>query len=260
MGIHQVEHKPNKQVTSATCNDQVLLQPAFVDVLDRLGRPIKCRALLDSGSQINLNTNSCRSKLGITLEESNAQFSVAGTAQVSSMGRSNVTLQVKDLQMKISATVVKGKLTVPLPAVKFERPFDLPNVKVADRNFNQPAEMDMIFVAQLYESLRTGKTIKHQGLHIVCTAFGYVISGVVKQCKTSQSIPIDHHVQQEDTLRRFWEIKKVSPPKKSSGPAKRPKLRNTTTAQQGDTTKVDLSLRCRSSNRHQVLANPISMH
>ena len=36
------------QVTSAECNDQVLLlQPAFVDVLDRLGRPIKYRVLLD---------------------------------------------------------------------------------------------------------------------------------------------------------------------------------------------------------------------
>ena len=71
----------------------------------------------------------------------------------------------------------------------------------------------MIIGAQLYESLRTGKTIKHQGLHLVCTAFGYVISGVVKQCKTIQSVPIVHHVQQEDTLRRFWKIEEVSPPK-----------------------------------------------
>ena len=102
------------QVTSATCSDQILLQTAFVDVLDRQGRPIKCRALLDSGSQINLNTNSCRSKLGLKLEGSNAHYSVAGTAQMSSMGKSNVTLQIKDMQMKIPATVVKGKLTLPL--------------------------------------------------------------------------------------------------------------------------------------------------
>ena len=134
----------NPQVTSATCNDQVLLQMAFVDVLDRLGRTIKCRALLDSGSQINLITNSCRSKLGLKLEGSNAQFSVAGTAQMSSMGKSNVTLQVKELEMKISATVVKGKLTLTLSAVKFERPFGLPKVKLADPNFNQLSEIDMI--------------------------------------------------------------------------------------------------------------------
>ena len=200
-------------VTSGTCNDQILLQTAFVDVLDRQGRPIKCRALLDSVSQINLNTNSCRSKLGLKLEGSNAQFSVAGTAQMFSMGTSNVTLQVKDLQMKIPATVVKEKLTLPLPAVKFERPFGLPKVKLADPNFNQPVEIDMIIGAQLYESLRTGKLIKHRGLHLVCTVFGYVISGVVKQCKRIQSLPIVHHVQLEDTLRRFWEIEKASPPK-----------------------------------------------
>ena len=107
--IHVIKNQ-DPQVTSATCNDQVLLQTAFVDVLDRLGRTIKCRALLDSGSQINIITNCCRSKLGLQLEGSNAQFSVAGTAQMSSMGKSNVTLHVKDLQMKISAIVVKGKL------------------------------------------------------------------------------------------------------------------------------------------------------
>ena len=163
--------------------------------------------------------------------------------------------------MKISATLVKGKLTLPLPAVKFERPFRLPKVKLADTNLNQPVEIDMIIGAQLHEFLRTGKIIKHQCLHLVCTAFEYVISGVVKQCKTAcQSVPIVHHVQQEDTLRRVWEIEEVSHPKESSGPTKRPKLRNITTAQQGQMMKVNLSLRCRSSNRHQVLTNAIIMH
>ena len=69
----------------------------------------------------------------------------------------------------------------------------------------------MIIGAQLYVSPRTGKTIKHQGLHLVYTAFGYLISGVVKQCKTSQSVPII--LVQQDTLRRFREIEEVSPPK-----------------------------------------------
>ena len=148
------------QVTSTTCSDQVLLQTAFVDVLDRQGRPIKCRALLDSGSQLNLITNSCRSKLGLKLEGSNAQYSVAGTAQMSSMGKSNVTLQIKDMQMKIPATVVKGKLTLPLPAVKFEKPFDLPKVP----NFNQPAEIDMIIGAQLYESCCRPRQLSNIGM------------------------------------------------------------------------------------------------
>ena len=134
---------------------------------------------------------------------------------MSSMGKSNVTIQVKDLQMKISATAVKGKLTLPLPAIKLERPFGLPKVKLADPNFNQVAERDMIIGAQLYEyeSLRKGKTTKHRGLHSVCTAFGYVIFGVVKQCKTIQSVPIVHYVEQDDTLRRLWEIEEFSPPK-----------------------------------------------
>ena len=155
--VSTVEQNP--QVTITTNNEQVLLQTAIVNVLDKQGMSFKCRALLDSGSQINLITNSCRSRLGLNLERSNSQFTVAGTAQMSSMGKSTIVLQVNDLLMKTSATVVQGKLTLPLPAVKFEKPVDVPKVKLADPNFNQPAEIDMIIGAQLYESLRNGKTI-----------------------------------------------------------------------------------------------------
>ena len=89
-----------------------------MNVLNKQGKSIKCRVLLDSGSQIDLIANSCRSRLGLNLERSNSQFTVAGTAQMSSMGKTTITLQVNDLLMKISATVFQGKLTLPLPAIK----------------------------------------------------------------------------------------------------------------------------------------------
>ena len=54
-------------------------------MLDKRGNPIQCRAILDCGSQINLFTNSCRSRLGLNLERSEASFTVAGAAQMTSM-------------------------------------------------------------------------------------------------------------------------------------------------------------------------------
>ena len=68
------------QVTSTIDNSQVLLQTALINMLDKRGNPLQCRALLDSGSQMNLITNSCRSRLGLNLERSDASFTVAGAA------------------------------------------------------------------------------------------------------------------------------------------------------------------------------------
>ena len=57
---------------------QVLLQTALIDVLHKNGKPVKCRALLDSGSQLNLMSNQCKKKLRLPLEEAAMNFTVAG--------------------------------------------------------------------------------------------------------------------------------------------------------------------------------------
>ena len=63
------------QFATAICPSyQVLLQTANVQVLNKEGHPVFCRALLESGSQINLMTNACRAKLRLALETSDSTF------------------------------------------------------------------------------------------------------------------------------------------------------------------------------------------
>ena len=198
------------QVTSTIDNSQVLLQTALIKMLDNRGNPLQCRALLDCGSQINLITNSCRSKLGLKLERSEASFTVAGAAQMTSLGTSHIEFQTDKSIVKTIATVVRGKITLPLPAVSFQKPSDLPKVKLADPNFNQSAEIDMLLGAELYESLRRGKTVEHAGLHLVETVFGYIVTGVVKTNDVSRPSPIVNHIIHEDNhLQKFWETEEI---------------------------------------------------
>ena len=202
------------QVTSTIDNSQVLLQTALINMLDKRGNPIQCRALLDCGSQINLITNSCRSRLGLNLERSEASFTVAGAAQMTSMGTSQIEFQADKSTIKTTATVVRGKITLPLPAVSFQKPMDLPKVKLADPSFNQSAEIDMLLGAQLYESLRRGKTVEHAGLHLVETVFGYVATGVTKTNNIVQPSPIVNHIMHQDKhLQKFWETEEIAMPK-----------------------------------------------
>ena len=152
------------------------------------------------------------------------------------------------------------KLSMPLPAIKFEKPVDLPKVKLADPNFNQPVEIDMVIGDQLYESLRNGKIINYQGLYLVSTAFGCVISGIVKQTNSKQTLPVLHHVMQEDKLRKSWEAEEVSAPKENfwtyDGIAAS-KHYDTTTKR---ITKAGSSLRCLLLNRNQTLVILTNMH
>ena len=204
------------QVTSTIDNSQVLLQTALINMLDKRGNPLQCRALLDCGSQINLITNSCRSRLGLNLERSDASFTVAGAAQMTSLGTSHIEFQTDKSIVKTTATVVRGKITLPLPAVSFRKPSDLPKVKLADPNFHQSAEIDMLLGAQLYESLRQGTTIEHAGFHLVDTVFGYVITGVIKTNDVLQASPIVNHIMHQDNhLQKFWEIEEIGIPKRN---------------------------------------------
>ena len=187
---------------------QVLLQTANIQVLNKQGRPVFCRALLDSGSQINLMTNACRAKLGLALENSDSSFTVAGTGKIAPSGKCKIQLPIKDSIITTPALVVKGGLTMPLPSVELDRPIDLPKLPLADSKFNIPSEIDILIGAELYESLRTGKTIKHGDLHFTSTAFGYVVSGPIKT-KSKGSPIVNHIMTQDDCLQTFWETEEI---------------------------------------------------
>ena len=144
---------------------QVLLQTANIQVLSKQGRPIICRALLDSGPQTILMTNTRRAKLGLPLENPDSSFTVAGTGKIAPCGTCKIQLQIKDTIITTPMLVVRGGLTLPLPSVKFDKPITLPELPLADSNFKVPSEIDILIGAELYETFRLAK-LSNMVIHI----------------------------------------------------------------------------------------------
>ena len=88
-------HENTVVTAAATTTAQVLLQTAIIPVHNNRGEIVKCRAMLDTGSQLNLITNSCRSKLELPMHKSTTRYSVVGTGNAESIGKSQLKIQLK---------------------------------------------------------------------------------------------------------------------------------------------------------------------
>ena len=142
------------QVSSTSCSSyQVLLQTAIIQVLKKQAEPVSRRTLLDSGSQINLMTNASRIKLGITMQNSDSSFTVAGSGQVSMSGKTKIQGYNHDDPGDSS----ERGITLPLPSMKFDKPINLPKLRLTDPNFNIPSDILVIIGAELYKSHGSGK-------------------------------------------------------------------------------------------------------
>ena len=215
----QVTHvkQVSSQVTKTRINSnyQVILQTAIINILDKTGKPTACRALLDSGSQINLITNACRAKLGLSVINTDSSFTVAGTGQIIPCGKSQIQLQMNDSVITTPALVVKGNLTLPLPSISFAKPVNIPHITLADPDFNISSKIDLLIGAQLYEALRTGETIQRDNLYFTNTVFGYVVSGASPN--NNDNVPIVNHIMsQDDCLQKFWETEEIPTSKESN--------------------------------------------
>ena len=163
---------------------------------------------------------------------------------MTSLGMSHIEFQTDKSIVKTIATVVRGKITLLLPAVSFRKPSDLPKVKLADPNFHQSAEIDMLLGAQLYESLRQGNAIKHAGLHLVDTVFGYVITGVIKTMFYRHHPSLIILYIKTIICKSFGKLKKLVYPSETDLQMRNWLSPSTTMTQRSETVKEDSLLKC----------------
>ena len=201
-------HENTVDIAAATTTAQVLLQTAIIPVHNNRGEIVKCRAMLDTGSQLNLITNSCRSKLELPMHKSTTRYSVVGTGNAESIGKSQLKIQLKGAVISAEMLVMSGKLTLPLPSSTFTKPLNLPNITLADPNFNIESDIDIIIGAEFYESLRRPGREVIGNMFLTNTVFGYVISG--STASKGQTFPsVSHMMATDDSLTKFWEIEEV---------------------------------------------------
>jgi len=168
-------------------NTHVLLGTAIVNIENNCGQLVQARAVLDSGSQINLISNRLATKLNIPRQK--------GTMPVSGIGSSSVNIsswmwgKVHSCQStyskQIEMFVIKA-ITHQLPVEQIDvSTWSLPDYvynQLADPKYYQPSEVDMLLGAELFFELLGIEQVKLNNGTITAynTSLGWVLSGKVQ--------------------------------------------------------------------------------
>ncbi|KAG7188150.1 hypothetical protein KM043_013369 [Ampulex compressa] len=202
----------------------VILSTAIVDIDDDAGRPIRCRALLDAGSQVNFVS---RRFLGtLKLRPRLTNVSISGINDTVSSVNHAVQLRLRSRFNTFTATIdclVADRVTENLPAMTLQlKQIEIPHhIKLADPQFYVSSGIDLLIGADIFWQLLCVGQIKPSEKHptLQKTQLGWVVGGrhcsspEITRGKCAQSFHAAitnrelHH-----GLQRFWNFEDVCPP------------------------------------------------
>ena len=199
----------------------VLLQTALVNVTTPTGKVEPVRVFIDNGSNSELITESCASRLGLKpFGPCIPLTGIGGVNAGSTQGKVKLTLKSRTCEyyLRIRAEVVP-KFTGGLLPTRYEQSSfpHIDNLHLADPGFYKPQPVDLILGSRYAVQIKTGGLIKGpQGTPSAEeTFFGWVLSGDIQQDASSGH----HHVMSnyvdsehlDQTLTRFWEYEEPEP-------------------------------------------------
>ncbi|XP_055622089.1 uncharacterized protein LOC129765697 [Toxorhynchites rutilus septentrionalis] len=168
---------------------QVLLMTALVSVASKGGRESKLRALLDSGSQVNLISESAVNLLELPKYPANIPVVGVGGAKSRILHRVIMRLfsDYSGFQSDVNCLVTR-KVTDKVPSV----PADIsewnipPGIVLADPKFNQPRDVDLLIGAEIFfQILKQAQLKLAEGLpSLYETEFGWVFAGALNESET----------------------------------------------------------------------------
>lgn len=213
-----VESTPSVSLTYSTIDRNQVLSTATIFIEDRLGRWLKCNALLDCGSQSNLITEELCNKLNLTCQK--IDLSLSGISQlvtkISNRTQTRIKSRISEFEASLSFLVLPV-LTEKLPLQKFDKSLiQIPSgIKLADEQFNEPKQVDVLLGAEIFYSLlESGKVKLGNGLPILQeTALGWVISGNLSfslfEARQNTVCNFSTRISNQglnDLLTKFWKI------------------------------------------------------
>lgn len=226
----KIESETNVQRTLSCFHSsapQVILPTAIVQVRGKDKRWHKARILLDSGSHINLITEAMADKLQLNREAVNTK--ILGINSNSSTSNSTVKFQIASLcnnyRTYLSCVTIE-RIAANLPLSSFNKgTLVLPNVRLADSNFNVSGSIDILIGASLFYSLLcTGQIPLGKNMPILQkTVLGWVVSGSYAFTKNLaypniacsnlilQNNSIELNQDLEMSVHKFWEMENVQP-------------------------------------------------
>lgn len=197
----------------------VLLATAVVRV--PIGNKIhECRAMCDSGAQINLISKACVQKLRAKVTECNRLVAgignpngveAAGSVELRIQSRHNAAAELS------SSFTVMNELDIRIPRDPIRR-LNIPEgLKLADDNYHVPADVDMIFGAEIWAAcMRADSRRNEDGTLLQDTMFGYIVLGRCETALEQAFWTYAMHVSQQpnenrlaEIMKQFWEQQEV---------------------------------------------------
>ncbi|XP_055622774.1 uncharacterized protein LOC129766280 [Toxorhynchites rutilus septentrionalis] len=164
---------------------QVLLMTALVSVASKSGKIFKLRALLDSGSQVNLVSESAIHLLALPKYPANVPVIGVGGAKSRILHHvimrlfSDYTGFQSDVDCLVTRKVTGKVPSAPVDISEWNIP---PGIVLADPMFNEPRDVDLLIGAELFfQILRQNQLKLAEGLpSLYETQFGWVFAGALK--------------------------------------------------------------------------------
>lgn len=220
----ETNHKEKKEIVSAhtAVPDQtshVLLSTAVVVVVGPTGKQLRCRALIDNGSQSCLMTEHVRQQLGLHKLSSADEVSGVNNIPINTNGKSAATVKSCITNYKVNLTFnVVPKITSNLPRENLNlTKFKIPNnVTLADPSFALTDRIDLLLGQEIFFDIICIGQIKTKGLPTLQkTRLGWIVGGKIEEemshnfneqigCFLTTTEKISSQLQQ------FWKIEEPS--------------------------------------------------
>jgi hypothetical protein len=162
--------------------NHILFATANVEVKNKAGQYISCRALLDSASQSHFITERCA--LCLQLARTQTHASIQGISHVNTAAYYSVPIQMRSMHSDWNTTLdcaILSNITGTTPSTKLDTSsWNLPkDLRLADEKFDQPGNIDLLIGADIfYDILRSGRHTHAGNFPVIQeTVLGWTISG-----------------------------------------------------------------------------------
>ncbi|XP_071575132.1 uncharacterized protein [Temnothorax nylanderi] len=209
----------NVMSTTIKCSSQVLLATASVRIRDRFGREHVCRAFLDAGSQTNIMRRGLCERLQLSEQRIEVSLSGVGCGTADATGAVNTTIYstVNEFKVKLRFLVM-DRITEHAPSRRVDiSALNIPkNIKLSDRQFGEPGEIDVLLGGGVFWNLLCVGHVKlGRSLPILQkTKLGWIVAGnaPIPDDRTNRSkVALCAIVKEPDLYQQmedFWVVEK----------------------------------------------------
>lgn len=198
-------------------SNQVILSTAIVYIKGKDNNFVKCRALLDSGSQMNFMSQDLANRLKVPIKDVN--IPISGVNELLTKIKQQTSATIKSVYNNYSATLsflVLENITSNIPVKSFDTvSLNIPqHLKLADRSFNVSSTIDILIGASLFFNLLCVGQIRlgNNKPLLQKSVLGWIVSGSVGINETKDPSFSFHTVIKNDIqgqLERFWKIEEL---------------------------------------------------